>query len=308
MNPRSVRLESSSPPHAERRCRAVALVLTLLALLVLVATTARLATIAGFDAVRAARRTHTLQHELAVDSTLQLAAIALRPESPGLEAFDATGEYHFALTLDACQVRVRLANDAAKLNVAAFDEEGQARMLARKLRALGQRLPLPAVTIRLRPTQPAEPDPDTVPAYCSYDQLFGENAAGGCFRWEWVEGSPETLVWSDVLTLWGDGRVDPRHARPEVLEVLLEDLDRSAANALAAARRKPMKGSTAASPLEALAPAVRDGFQSRLGTHQHRYALTIETRIHGDRRLWYAVVSLAGGRVQTIYYKGPLRW
>jgi hypothetical protein len=279
--------------------------MTLLALLVLVVVTARLATLTGFEAVHASRRACTLQHELAVDSAIRVSAAMLAEGTATYDAFAESGVMPVEFSLDECAVRCRIVNDAAKFNISAFDDEGEQRRLVRKLRALQRRLRLPDVTVKLRPTTPATLYPDEVPAYCGFDQLFGENAAGACFRWDWVDGTPASLVWSDVVTLYGDGRVDVRHARPEVLKVLLEDIDRSAANAFARARRKP---DAFAKAMDAVVPAVRDRLQQRLTTKQNRYALTIETRVHGDRRLWYVVASMTQGTVRTVHFRGQLRW
>jgi Tfp pilus assembly protein PilX len=296
--------------RAHRR-QGVALVVTLLLVLLLTAVTTRLVTTGGVEAVCASRRAHTLQHRLAVDSVLRLAAAELQGNSVIDREYTRAGTRAFDLELGPCRVRCRIANDAAKLNVKTFEADGRQQLLTRKLQELGRRLNLPAATVKLRPSKPPKSGGSrtaNVSRYCWYDQLFREATGGAWFRWGVDAPGPEALVWSDVVTLFGDDRVDVRHARPEVLQVLLEDLDRSVAGDIIAARESGRPANVLESGLEGVEPTVREGIRQRLTASSQRYALTIETAIHGDRRQWYVVATIDDGRVQTVHYRGQVQW
>jgi len=297
------------------RRRGVALVITLMVVVLLVSVTARLASTAAVEAVRASRRVNTLQHELAVDSLIRAVAGELSAEGALAKEFERRGHTQLTCELGDCRAACRIANDAAKFNVAAFAADRDRRLLQRKLTALGRRMSLPPVKVNPRPVHAKRSREVGKARYLWYDQLFRGPSPEAFFRRRGTEaveavevGDAESLAWSDVVTLFGDGQVDIGHAEPEVLRVLLEDVDRSAALALAAARRRGADGTRRGQVLSKLPTSVRRKIKSRVGTGLRRYALTIETAIRSDRRRWYVVADMAKGEVSQVYYRGRIEW
>ncbi|MBN1510669.1 MAG: hypothetical protein JXB13_01520 [Phycisphaerae bacterium] len=289
-----------------RRRSGVALVMTLLLVVLAAAVSARLVATAGIEAVRTHRSVNTLQHGLAVDSAIRVAAVHLDRRSPErgpdglLEADPVT------FTLGECVVWCRIADDGGKFNVAAFATPEQDRTLASNLRRLQRSLSLPAARVDLRPSE-AGPDEPAVPRYVWFDQVLADRSPDGVFR-DPADASEDTLAWSDVVTFFGDGRVDVRRARPEVLRAVLADVGPQAADAILAARHHATESATLAELLQKVGPEDRERVQSRIALDLQRYALTIETRIGSDCRRWYVVATLAHGRVQHVNYRGQIVW
>ncbi|MCP4589436.1 MAG: hypothetical protein GY842_01700 [bacterium] len=294
------------------RRRGVALVVTMMLIVLLVAVTARLARTAAVESIRAGRTGGSLQHELAVDSLLRWSAIELAAESEVARELERSGRTEIAIAVGDCRMSGVIVSDAAKFNVAAFAGEKDRGLLERKLEALGRRLELPPVRIDLRPVQSRGSRGGGGPRYRWYDQLFRNPVPETIHSWREQqtagnEGSAG-LAWSDVVTLFGDGRVDVRYAHPEVLRIAIEDLDPGAAQAIAEQRTRNEKASEGGKALNGLRAPVRRRVEARLGEQINRYAITIETAVNADRRRWYVVASIAGGRVEQVCYRGQIRW
>lgn len=286
---------------ASRRQSGIALIMTLMLVALLAALGAGLATSTSIESIRASRTANDLQHTLAVDSALRR---FVRTDPSKLQ-LTASGDRWFELYVGDCAVRCRVANDAAKLDVAAFADEGQKNLLERKLRDLARRMDLPEVHVDARPVHKNWRKRDRVASFVWFDQLFVAPEIGVTFSdLDTVIANPEQIVWSDVVTLWGDGRVDVRAAPDDVIRVVLADIDRGAAESIIEARRTG-DGNLVQPDLP---KQVASQIQQRLTTSSNRYALTLETAINADRRTWYVVFDKRGELVGKVHYRGQVRW
>jgi len=298
------------------RRRAVALVMTLLLVVLLVAAVGRTAAQSAAAALLSGRRANDLQHRLAVESMVGIVAARLGEDrAPSDNAMDLARSWE-SITLGECQVTCRVTCDAARLGVAAFSRPADEVRLARKLRTLQQRLALPAVRVQLHPTRDAlmareDPRSEKVLRYAWYDQLFADTDPGailapGCFERDAPSGA-HPICWSDVVTPFGDGRVDVDAAHPEVLRVLLEDLDPALAGEVLAAETSARRaGLTTA--LASRDARTRAEVGRRLGAGIPRYALNITTLIRNDVRRWLVVVDVQNGKVNKIHYWSQVQW
>lgn len=286
----------------------LALLVTMLTLVLLVTVVSELVTTTSVDAIRTSRRANSLHHRLAVNSMVDLVAMQLESDEHLTTELDRLGSAAVEATLGDCAVCCTIVDDAAKLDVHAFGNDSRQRQLARKLEALGQRCDLPRAKVWLRPAT----DQSTPQRYRWFDQLFTDLPPAALFRLDAMAGSRRTgktpPAWSDVLTLWGPGRIDVRRVRPEVLEVALADVDRGLARSLLSARDEaPANTDFLATALVELSGDVRQKAAGRLAFDLERFALTIETAIRGDRRQWYVVATIKDGEAK-IHYRGQVRW
>ncbi len=296
---------STPPVLSSVRRRAFVLLTTLLLLVLLITAAAQLATATSMDSVRVGRRANYLQHRLAVDSMLRLLSAELAASDRLTTELDRFGRARRATTLGSCSVRCDLTDDAAKLDVMAFDAD---RSLERKLEQLARRYDLPRCRIKLRPADPERTD---LPRrHWWFDQLAVDVAPAGFFgAAPSADGAAVVRpVWSDVVTVFGDGRVDLRRVPGDILEVVLSDVDRSLARRLVAARDDPHRDET--KPVSwpgDLDGSARHEVERRLTWDLHRYALTIDTSIGADHRRWYVVATIKDGAIQT-HYRGQVQW
>lgn len=300
---------------AHRR-RSLALIVTLLIIVLLVAATSRMATTAATASIRRNIRANTLQHELAVDSILRIAADLLQDGSEVMRDLRRNGVVSVADQFGNCRVRCRVVSDAGKLNVTAFSRSEDRPLLRRKLIRLRQRLDLPDVEVQLRPIRErrikvADGRHINLPAYASYDQLFGRRSIDGLFGLGTPgdgDGRPDSLAWSDVITLYGDGRVDLRYVDVEVLGVLLEDVASGAARKLIDHRQRVGERMYLTAALTSVPEPTRDKIRKRLGLDIQRYAFTIDTAVDNDKRRWYVVAEAVGGKIDKMHYRGRITW
>lgn len=284
--------------------RSIALLMTLMLVAFLATLGAGLATTASVESIRSARHANDLQHELAVDSALRWFAKAEDKIKTDSTKSSSRNRW-FDLVVGDCTVHCRVAYDAAKLDVTAYAGKGQTVMLERKLRDLGRRMDLPDVKVDARPIHKSWRKRERLASYVWFDQLFVDPEVGAYFNTIYPEASEsEPVSWSDVVTLWGDGRVDVRYAPDDVLRVVLSDVDRSAAEQIIAARAEGDENPMPRDLDGSIDKQVRD----RLTTNSNRYALTLETAIDADRRSWYVVAEVGGTRIRKIHYRGQVRW
>jgi hypothetical protein len=211
---------------------------------------------------------------------------------------------------------VEIQDDAAKFDPAAFPEKDQQDLLGRKLRRLMQAERLPSVAFDFRPmaSPVRRPAPAIRPSaqpkvYLWFDQLFTPAGPHEVFRWseEALEPSSRDPVWSDRVTLWGDGRVDVRRAPQAVLEAMLDDLNVGLAADIVAARSASRNPDVVQQALAGLGQSVRAQASGRIAYGLNRYALTIHTSIGRDRRRWYVVATCSQARA-AVHHRSPITW
>lgn len=286
--------------------RGVVLLLTLLLLAILAAAAAELALLSSIDATTSFREGNDLQHRLAVDSVLEWMAAESAEDDRLNRELDRTGSVQRSWQLGDCHILCRIADDGAKLDVRALPDE---RTLSRRLRACMTQVDLPRCRIRPRPAEDASGNEAD---YLWFDQLFDELPAAALFGAGTVTAGPpgaEGPVWSDVVTVFGQGRIDLRRTPAEVLEIALGDIDRGLGRKLCAARDRlsGSESSPLAAALATLDGSVRQQAAARLAYDLHRYALTIETAIGADRRRWFVVATIVEGK-HSVHYRGAIRW
>ncbi|HNO77030.1 MAG TPA: hypothetical protein PKN33_03135 [Phycisphaerae bacterium] len=298
------------------RRRGLALIVTLLLIVMLIAAASRMATTAASTSIRNRSRANTLQHELAVDSILRVAADQLQNKGTALSDLRRNGFVLLEDRFGECLVRCRIGSDAGKLNANAFGRDEDRPTLRRKLIRLGQRLDLPDVRVQLRPVRKRDIENATgqrinLPAYITYDQLFGRRTVDGVFRLDQSDRWGEQVnkpAWSDVVTLYGDGRVDLRYVKAEVLRGLLDDIAPGAFRQLIDCREQHGANPNLSKALAKCPADKRDAIRKRLGLDIARYAFTIETAIDNDRRRWYVVAGAQDGKIAGVLYRGRITW
>ncbi len=299
---------------APRRPRAFVLLLTLLLIALLMAGLSQLVFVSGTTAVVDGRHNADLTHRLAVESAIALAHQELGNKDTWVAQLDRAPEVRHAFDLSACHVELRIRDDGAKLPIAAFADptrKGPNRLLEDKLRQLERRLRLPRLRIRLQPRLASERE--QIRAYVWFDQLF-ERPEGHRIL-AVTDTERQGACWSDALTLFGDGRLDLRRAKPEVIDVALGDL------VPGAGRRVPPVSNRQADNAQDLLRNVlanttertRNELLRRVTWDAGRYALNIRTSIRtddtreSDIRRWYVVATLGGSGPQ-IHYRGKIEW
>lgn len=282
--------------------RAMALILTVLVITILLVTAAQLATLSSTRALVVERRTNSLQHQLAVDSTIELVANLLARDKVLPQKLDRDKQVEVPLQLGQCKICVTVQDDGAKFNVLPFTDERSAPLLRRKLQDLERQMRLPKAEIDPRPvliskaTGQAPDGRQLLPAsYLTFDQLFKGIPAPAVFRWDPPEHhSPKAPVWSDYVSLFGDGRLDLKRADPRLAELAVRDLQ-------AGWSPSNSKATTLDETVGGLDATVRPAVAARLGYGLDRYALTIQTAVGTDVRRWYVVATMKQGAAKVLH-------
>ncbi len=279
---------------AGHRRRGVALLVTLLVVVLLIAVVSRLTTDTATQALIESRRQQTLQHEVAVDSLPLVMRDWFSPEALDLVLgeLDRQGFADRDLDIGPVKVRVQIRDDAAKLNPNRF---GEPHGLERKLDLLATCLGLNPASINLAPLRT-----DKQP-YRTFGQVLSSEAV--VFAPLDAASSP---AWSDVLTLWGDGRLALRRVDETVLDVVLEDVKPGLGRELVKHRPADRSKDSLQEALSHVDADVREKVRQRIVFDAERYSLNIETSIGGDRRTWYLVVN--GGKDVTVLHRRAVTW
>lgn len=283
--------------------------MTVLVLTILLATAAQLATLSATRGLIASRRANSLQHELAVQSAMHVLAQALSKDPAYHRCLARDRRVFVDLTVGACIVRVLIQDDGAKFNVLPWAEERSLTLLRRKLETLGRDLGLPALTIEPRLVrfdgQEASSKPSPVrpargsEALVTFDQLFREAPAPAVFHWH-LEADALEPVWSDYVSLFGDGRMDLKNADRKLVELALGDIR-------AGLKPSPRGAGAADDAWAGLGPGTRSRVAARTGYGLDRYALTLQTAIGSDVRRWYVVATLKNGAM-TLHHRRQITW
>lgn len=289
--------------------RGVALLLTMLLLVLLVTIAGELATLTTTQSVIQARSGHTLQHELAVESLVRVLPACLEGSgaapSPLVRDLDADGVASLELNLGECEVRCVVDDDGGKFSPVLFQRDDQRDSLERKLKLLAWHTGLSSSYVHLRPLM--TPHGDAVGhgerRYRTFDQLIDASGAVEIFH---LAGAPAT-TWSDVLTLWGDGRIDLRRAPEAVLESALEDLRPGLGRELLARRPPDRSSDFREAALARIDAELRPAVAARITFGGRRYALDVDTAIGADRRRWYLVVE-AGEESVHVLHRSAVTW
>ncbi|NUQ11348.1 MAG: hypothetical protein HUU26_03330 [Gemmatimonadaceae bacterium] len=263
-------------------------------MVLLLAIVSRLTTATATQALIESRRQQTLQHELALDGLPLVIGEWFAPESVDSvpHELDRQGFADRELTLGPVGLRVRVRDDAAKLNPNRFADP---QIIEHKLGLLATRAGLDPTVIA-----PAPLKTDKQP-YRTFGQVFcGEAAVFALFD---AGSSP---AWSNVLTLWGDGRVAVRRVDDAVLDIALEDLKPGLGRELLKHRPADRSTDFLEEALAEVASDLREKVHQRLVFDARRYSLDVETVIRGDKRQWYVVVS--GGDDVTVVHRRAKTW
>lgn len=280
-----------------------ALLTTMLLLVLLIATTAEVATISVTASISASRRANSLRHELAVDSMLAWMNDQFQSSRKGrpywVDELTTEGKAQVTQEFGSVEVRVRVSYDSAKLNPNRWQHPTQRGLLARKLSVLQHRFHLDGQVV-LQPIGGNSPR-----RFLWFDQLLTDLSPDGLFP---IGDDSKTLRWSDVVTFWGDGAVDLRFAAPEVLDAVLEDLQPGLGSLLAAKRSDPNEVGIQESKLLAhLSSDIRSQVAERIAAQSNRFAIQFETAIGADLRRWF-VVAVLGGEQPQILHRGQITW
>ena len=290
---------------------AFALLMTMLLLTLLIAGAAELATVTATEAVVGARRHRRLAHDLAVDSSLLVLADRLTEvdsqPSELIEVLDRAGEVSAEFTIGPARIECVIRDDGAKFNPLPFQEPHPPPRLARKLSTLGAKLGLPRAKVKLRPVVGDSTD-SALRRYRWYDQILSDVEPGVLFRWDESVGDYLTKpVWSDVITFWGNGRIDLRRAQADVLEVALEDIRPGLGRTILSARPDDPSIKLLQTALIGVHAEIRQQVAARLTYDARRYAIRIDTIIGADRRRWYVVARIDGNEI-SIQHRSQLTW
>ena len=290
---------------------AFALLTTILLIAMLVAVSIELTTLTATHAVSEARRHQTLAHDLAVDSALLLLADQLASTGAGpsdlIRRLDLLGRATATFEVGEVAVHCTIYDDAAKFNPNAFQRCDRQPLLKRKLTSLASRRSLPRATVDLKPLLTRRSDGSGT-LYRWYDQFLSGVEPGSMFRWnEELEDHRQRPVWSDVVTFWGDGRIDLRRVDQDVLEAVLEDIRPGLARLLLAARPADRSIDFAEAALTRVHAEIRQKVAARLTYDAHRYAIRMDTAIGADRRRWYVVAEMNDAEV-SVLHRSRLTW
>jgi hypothetical protein len=211
-----------------------------------------------------------------------------------------------AFEIGEVSVVALLADDAAKLNPNLFPRNDQARLLSRKLSLLAARQRVPATAILLRPRSLTTTN--ARPVYFWFDQLFDAVGPHTLFNWgKKHDRQVESPVWSNLLSFWGDRRIDLRRANVDVLETVLEDFQPGLAVKILAVRPADRRVDFRATALIAVPAEIREQVASRLTFNAHRYSLDIETAVKADRRRWYVAAEIQEDKI-SVLHRSQLTW
>lgn len=289
-----------------------ALVATLLLLTLLIAVSAQMATQACVESAASARRHRTLLHELALDSAvLRIGEQLAVPDAEALEwirALDRTGLAFVEWKFGETEVRCSLGDDAAKFNPVLFQRPDQTSILTRKLKLMAERKALRTAEVSLRPLVADSGATKGAGLYRWFDQLLDDMEPGVLFRWTGNDSQEvDAPVWSDVMTFWGDGRIDLRRVDSDVLETVLEDLQPGLAHSMLKARTADRSVNFLPTALIDVPAELRSSVTERIGYDLRRYALRIQTAVGSDRRQWYVVLR-ADGRSTKVLHRSQPTW
>lgn len=288
-----------------------ALLMSMLLITLLLAVTAELVSVTSVEAISSARRNRTCAHELAVDSALLVLAEQLSAEntqgSPLIRQLDQAGVACMSFPIGPVAVRCTLRDDAAKLSPLPFQRPDQQQKLTRKLTTLAGRRALPPVKVALKPVVRDSSSP-AGPVYHWYDQVLSDVQPGAVFRWnEGADIKGQMPVWSDVLTFWGDGRIDLRRVDADVLEATLEDIRPGLGRLMLAARPADRSLSFLQSALARVHAEIRQQVAARVTYNTRRYAIRMDTAVDADLRRWYVVATIAGGEL-SVLHRSQVTW
>ena len=289
------------------------LLLTVVMLALLAAALSQLVFLSGSTAVITARRNADLDHRLAVDSAIALVGRQMTAEPRWLAQLQRDGVVRETFNVGPCTVRVTVRDDGGKFNVGAFTQPPDRRLLETKLRRLERVMRLPPMKIRLQPqiaTDRKQPD-----AYRWYDQLFDRPQAHHIFALSDNTLTSSRPRWSDIVTVFGDGRLDLKRADNAVIGVMLGDL------VPGIERQIPIPRARNASSAQDLLGDVladvdertRSALLRRVTWNTGRYAMGIRTAMQtpgvseSDVRRWYVVATLGQGDPE-ILYRGRIEW
>lgn len=293
----------SNAAHSQRR--AFALLTTMLLLVLLIAVTAQLATSAATQAMSTQRIVQALHHELAVDSATLWIDEQVRIKDgrePSLfKDLETLGQVELALTVGEVHVSAFLRSDAGKLNPTRWQRFDQQGLLSRKLMGLQQRFLLSG-----RPQLQPILSEEAGGRYRWFDQVIGDAEPESFFPWGERRGASDPSVWSDVLTFWGDGKIDLRYAGADVLESALDDLRSGLGATLLTAKSTKSKDAITAA-LFGIPEDIRNQVAECLTYDSKRFAIQLQTSIGGDRRRWFIVASLGGEKPQVLH-RSQLTW
>lgn len=285
-----------------------ALIATLLLIVLMITTGAALSTAAGVEAVIADRQARTGMHELAVESALVVIAARLADTDAGarvLGDLDRRGSHHLGLHTGQVHVYCRITDDGAKFNPNLFPRPDQANLLARKLIMLATRSGLQAAALNPRPIV-TEYGSTPGRRYASLDQIVDGDGAL-VHHWQIADYQRPNFAWSDVLTCWGDGRVDLRRAGRDALEAALDDLAPGLSSKLLAARPAQPGVNYLQAALERVDAGIRPQVAQRITGNAHRYAVRLNTDIEGDVRRWYVVATIKNSKA-IVLHRSRVTW
>lgn len=290
--------------------RGFALLTTMLLITLLVAGMVELATVTSTQAVVTARRSRTLAHELAVDSALVVLADRLNESDQRLpeliEQLDRDRQAAARFSIGEVAVECTLRDDAAKFNPLLFAKPHQQVQLVRKLDTLAVRKSLPSAQVTLRPIV-VESSSESQPLYRWFDQILHSVEPGALFNWDENSGVESRPVWSDVLTFWGDGRIDLRRVDVVLLEAALSDIRPGLARQMLSVRPKDRALDFTRTALIKVHAEIRQRVAARLTFDARRYAIRMDTSIGPDRRRWYVVAEMDPDKLNVLH-RSQLTW
>lgn len=279
---------------------------TVLLIALLVAVCGELATLTSTESLIAHRHANNQAHELTVDSCLWVVADRLTSvqgqPSVLIVNLDQFGVAETEFDLGGAYVHCTLTDDAAKFNPNLFQRSDQEALLIRKLNLLGQQHGLQSRTL----LQPIRADKDVQGArFQWFDQLLTGVEPGEIFR---LDGSiVGTPVWSDVVTFWGEGKIDVRRVAPQVLEATLEDIQSGLAAKILATRNADRSADFLAAALVTVPAENRQKVSDRLTFDAKRYSLSIETKIGADVRRCYVVARIDRNKIDVLH-RSAITW
>lgn len=289
-----------------RRSRAFVLLTTMLLIALMTAVTAQVVTVGAVGGAVGARRDRTLQHDLALESGLLLIEDILAGPSAKhlLHELDRFGTTGLRFAIGDVEIRGTLRDEGAKFHPRWFNRPDQEPLLSRVLTRLGSRSGLAPAQVDLKPVATASRSDRTL-FYHWFDQLLADVQPGQILRLHEDEDLHPT--WSDVVTLWGDGRVDLRRSDAAVLDAALSDLQPGLADAMLQMRPADRTINFLRSALERVPAELRQTVSQRVGFDLRRYAIEVDTIIGADRRRWFVVAGHRANRLEVLH-RGMVTW
>jgi len=184
--------------HCSQHRSGFVLVMTLLLVTLLTATTAALALNLMAESTTTAWVARDLDHRLAVDSLAYcLPELLSKAAVLGQVGNQRAAERRVELTVGRCEVRCIVQEESNKLHIA----DDTVSTLDR-LRELARSNGLPPQNIALRPTVPT--DDQSVPRFVWFDQIVSPTGVEEMFRRRHVEDEMQRdrRAWSDLVSFW----------------------------------------------------------------------------------------------------------